>query len=111
MFAKATANNKEVSEKSETLTITYDDQKPKITIMKPNNNEQLSGVDSRIKVTGNVDEPASMQINSHLVITDSSGNFDTVIGVKDGENIIKFMAKDLAGNETSTSIKIHYDKR
>ncbi|MBI4091281.1 hypothetical protein HY419_00850, partial [candidate division WWE3 bacterium] len=111
IFAKAESRDKIESEKSETVYITYDNSKPEIKILSPKNDEEIQSVDTRVKVKGFVNEEATVTVNSHLSIVDSEGNFESLINVKDGENVIAVMAIDEAGNESSSSIKIKFDKR
>ncbi len=110
MFAKAEAQNKSESEKSESLYVTFDNKKPEIEIISPKHGEVIESVDSRINVKGIVSEKAAVSVNSHLAIVDESGNFQTLIAVKEGDNIINVLAVDEAGNEASKSISIKFKK-
>ncbi|OGC50202.1 hypothetical protein A2716_03260 [candidate division WWE3 bacterium RIFCSPHIGHO2_01_FULL_40_23] len=111
IFAKSEAPNKVESDKSETLYVIYDLKKPEIFITSPKNGEEIESVDSRIPVKGSVNEEASVFVNSHLTIVDSEGNFQTLIAVKEGPNVVKVTAIDTAGNESTSSITVKFDKR
>ncbi len=110
IFAKATTPNKDESEKSDTVFVTYDNKKPEITISEPKDGVLIKNVDSRIKVKGMVNEPSSLTVNTHTTIVDASGSFETLISLKKGDNKIFLMAIDLAGNEASSSISVRYEK-
>ena len=80
-------------------------------ILSPNNGEEIASVDSRVLVSGTVNEESTVLVNTHFTVVDASGNFQTQLAVTGGENIITVTAKDLAGNEATSSIKIIFEKR
>lgn len=110
LFAKSTAPNKEESEKSDTLYIAYDIQKPVVLISSPKDGERIENVDSRVTVKGNVNEDATINVNAHNAVVDNSGNFQALISLKDGDNKIMVIAKDVAGNEATASITVNFNK-
>lgn len=111
IFAKATSSGKTESQKSETLTIVFDTKKPEIQLISPVNGQKISGVDSRVNIKGKVNEESAVTINSHQSVVDSEGNFSSLISLKKGNNTILIMARDLAGNESSISANIEFEKR
>jgi len=111
IFAKATKDGKEESDSSQTIYLIYDIKKPEIVILSPNNGEEIASVDSRVLVSGTVNEESTVLVNTHFTVVDASGNFQTQLAVTGGENIITVTAKDLAGNEATSSIKIIFEKR
>lgn len=96
------------SEFSPEVMVIFDKEKPKLEINSPKDGDKFFGKDREIKISGFTESSAGLTINDRLVIVDSQGNFMTSWELKDGDNELKFKAKDLAGNETESLIKVNY---
>jgi len=93
---------------SDKINILYDNKPPEIEISQPQDGETISTEDNRIEIVGKTDEGANVLINEHFVVVDSEGNFSYQISLDNGENEIKIVSKDKAGNQTETAIKVNY---
>lgn len=110
IYAKAEDTYQNQSEKSQTLEITYDNKKPKITITEPKDESTVRNLNQRISVKGTLDEKCEVKINEKLAITRPDNSFELLLGVEEGEVEIKVEAVDEAGNKSDESIKITYIK-
>ncbi|AHF08593.1 hypothetical protein [Desulfitobacterium metallireducens] len=87
-----------------TRTVTQDTTGAPLTISSPKEGDNLSG--TQVTVTGMVEVGASLKINGAMVYPDGSGNFSKAITVNLGQNTIKVIATDAAGNVTEKNISV-----
>ncbi|MBP7859733.1 hypothetical protein KA001_02100 [Patescibacteria group bacterium] len=104
------SKNKE-SEKSNTVTITYDKTKPKFEITYPKNGETVKSFIRNITVKGKTEKDTQVFVNDAIARTDENNEFSATIKTEEGENIIKVKVVDKALNETWQEIKINFDKQ
>ncbi len=57
-------------------------------------------------VSGSSDPGATISINDRLVVVESDGKFSYLLDLKDGENKIKIVATDPAGNQTAKELTV-----
>lgn len=95
---------------SKPISIIYDNEKPKLEINEPTDNQIIKG-DKKVKVSGLTDsqESISVTINGNKVIVDSTGNFSQTLEISEGENNILIKAIDSAGNITQTSSVVVFE--
>jgi len=108
VYAIAVDKRGNESNYSEKIDILYDNKPPELDISQPQDGETISTENNRIEIVGKTDEGANILINEHFVVIDSEGNFSYQISLDKGENEIKVVSKDKAGNQTEKTIKINY---
>ncbi len=108
VFAVAEDKDGNKSEKSETLQIVFDNTKPKIKILEPIHDQTIINLQNRIKVVGNVNEKAEVKVNDRVAITRPDNTFEILLGVKEGDVVIKIIAVDDAGNKAEQAITVKY---
>lgn len=96
------------SRDSEELIIIFDSEPPTLEIASPTDQEEFFDKNREIAVKGQTDEEAAITVNGKFVIVDSSGNFQTTLELKEGENEITVNAYDKARNQTQKKIKVKY---
>lgn len=101
-------NSSSATKKSQTYTVSFRNQKPKLEISEPSDNAVTPR--DEIKVAGKTDQNVSVFINDYPVIADSTGGFQTQVKLKEGENKIKILVRDSAGNSDSKEITVKYEK-
>jgi bacillopeptidase F len=108
IYALATdkAGNKSVE--SEKIIVWYDNTPPELEITQPTDKMTISEEDNKLEVIGKTDPEATVLVNEHLVVVDREGNFKYPLTLSLGENEIKIMATDKAGNQTEKSLIITY---
>lgn len=106
--AKAIDKDSNESEYSEELTIILDHEKPALTVNSPQDGSRFFDKERNIQISGTTDPDASLSINERLVVIDFQGNFDFNYELSDGENVLKIISRDLAGNEEIQVIKVTY---
>lgn len=65
--------------------------------------------DPTFRVVGQVDPGASLVVNGQQVSVDNRGNFNTLINLQDGQNLITLNATGLAGNTTTVQRMVTYN--
>lgn len=103
--AKALKSGNE-SEFSESITTTYKKEEPELTIEAPRDGETVSG-SNPYNVSGKTEPDTTVAVNDFQAII-SGETWTYALTLKDGENEIKVIATDLAGNKTEKIIKINY---
>jgi hypothetical protein len=115
---KAIDTKKNYSDQSNRVSIqvkeaqTQDITPPSIEIISPENNALLT--DSTVSVVGKVSDDESgvdnLTINSKSIIFDQSGNFSTLLKLKEGSNSIAIIATDKSGNIATEILSVIYQK-
>ena len=100
--------DKEESEFSETLLVIYIKEPPTLEVTAPDNDQHFEGTDSPIRISGNTDEHAKITVNGFWAIVDSNGNFTYTMQLAEGDNQIKVISSDIAGNKTEKDLKVSY---
>jgi len=105
--ARDQAGNESISK---LVKVIYDFEAPEIKVAFPTERQEFFGVQKQnIAVYGEVSEAdADLRINNTFVSLDSNGLFDQQVRLNEGENEIKLVATDLAGNQAEETIKVSY---
>lgn len=99
---------KQKSGLSEELTISYIKDAPKLEVEAPTDGTSFSKADQEITVKGKTDPNNTVTVSGFRAITDGDGNFSYLYRLNDGENKIKLIAENLAGNTTVKEITVSY---
>ncbi len=108
--AKAENDDKKESDFSNTITIDYKNDKPKLTVENPSDGKTFSKDDNAALVTGTTDTGNKVTVNGFQAIVDSEGKFTYNLPLQGGENTIKITATDDAGNTTDMERKVTYNQ-
>ncbi len=107
---KAKDDNKNVSVYSPVIKITYLNKPPSLEINEPTDGKSFEKDDSPIQVKGKTDPKVKVTVNDFWAIVDGAGNFSYTLPLQGGENRIKVVATDEAGNKTEKEIKVSYSQ-
>lgn len=109
IYAVAKINN-QTSQPSNIITITFDNSKPELIINEPVENTKIT--DSELKwliILGVSGEKTQVFINEHQAIVDQEGNFKYHYPLTAGENKLRIVARDEAGNETVVERTVNFE--
>lgn len=106
--AKAIKDKNE-SDFSDSLTITYKKSEPNLSIDSPHDGDHLNG-GSVVTVSGKTDPDNTVVVNDFQAIIDSGGNYSYGLTLKGGDNEIKVVTTDPAGNQTQKTIHVTYSQ-
>lgn len=107
--AKAVMKDKE-SEFSQILTIIFKSAPPSLNVTAPTDGQSFGKDQSTVDVQGTSDPDVKITVNNFWAITDSDGSFSYKLPLKNGENKIKIIATDIAGNKTEKEIKVTFSQ-
>lgn len=94
---------------SSQVSIVYDNQKPKLTVIQPKDGSKFFGAGERlITISGETEQNAQVIFNNRNLVVDSAGGFTTSHELAEGENILEIVAIDVAGNTSATTIKLMF---
>ncbi len=108
IYGKSIDENNLESLPSKTFKITFDNEKPNLTLKEPEDNKNIQGGDKKIKIAGNTESGAHVFINDNQIIVDGDGNFSTDQPLNDGDNNFNIKAVDEASNTTESSRKVTF---
>jgi hypothetical protein len=109
-FKAKVLHDTDESKFSEPLTITYRKEAPKLSIDYPSEGQGIGNKDGdRLQIEGSTDPDANVTINGFQAVVDDEGKFKYVLSIKGGENSLKAIATDEAGNKTEIERKFTYN--
>lgn len=93
---------------SKNIVVIFDNQKPKLEISEPQDNQEIVGGDKKVKLSGSTDpvDEAVVTINGSRIILDSNGGFSQMMNINEGDNNFNIKASDSAGNVTELDKKV-----
>lgn len=106
--AKSVVDDKE-SKFSQPITTALKSAPPSLTITSPSNEQSFSKDQNSANVEGITDLDVKVTVNGFWAITNGSGNFSYRFVLQNGENKIKIIAADDAGNKTEKEIIVTYN--
>ncbi|MDO8639019.1 MAG: hypothetical protein Q7R43_05570 [Candidatus Daviesbacteria bacterium] len=93
---------------SKNIKIIYSNEKPKLDVSEPSDNQTINGGDKKVKVSGSTNPNNDVTINESRVIVSQDGNFSQTIDINEGDNNIVISAINDIGNTTQISRKVTY---
>ena len=96
------------SEFSNQAMVTLDTTPPALEVKEPTDG-QIIRKDPQVRIVGKTESESSIFINDFLPIVDTNGNFLYSLPLSNGENSIKIVARDKAGNQTTNEIKVTFE--
>ncbi|MBU1133242.1 hypothetical protein KKG08_03140 [Patescibacteria group bacterium] len=111
LFAKALDSQNRESDKTAYFYITVDNDSPEIEIDEPKNGDTVKNLNRRIRISGKINEKATITINGGTVVQKPDFSFDYDLGVKEGSVKIEIKAVDPAGNEATQELNVTYQEK
>jgi hypothetical protein len=93
---------------SKNIKVYFNNEKPKLDVSSPTDNQEIKGGDKKIRVTGNTDSQNTVSINGSSVIVNGAGDFATDLNINEGDNTITIVATNQFNNSTSVERKVKY---
>lgn len=109
IYAKTVDNSGNLSGSSSSYIVTYTTETPNLTIKTPQNNQIFYGsTQENLDIQGSTDANNTLTINDHIVVVDPSGNFNFNFSLQSGDNTLKVISTDQAGNKKEIDLKVTY---
>ncbi|MBI2028553.1 MAG: hypothetical protein HYT07_02980 [Candidatus Levybacteria bacterium] len=106
--AKAIINDKK-SDFSKSILVTMKNKSPYLNLVSPLDGQSFSKDQNIIDIQGTTDPNIKVTVNGFWAITDGNGNFSYRLSLQNGENNIKIVAIDEAGNKTEKELRVIYN--
>lgn len=103
-----TFRDNKTSDFSPISVVSFKNSAPSLTIDSPSDGQKFSKDQNDISVTGKTDPSVSVTVNGFWAIVDENNVYTYTLPLKDGDNDIKVIAIDQAGNKTEKDIKVNY---
>ena len=94
------------SSQSKYYDVTFIDQPPSLEISNPQDGKKY--YEANLTVEGTTEKEVFVKINNIPVVIKADGSFTYSLTLNKGENKIKVLATDLAGNVTETELTVTY---
>ena len=107
--AKAEYNGKE-SDFSDAQTVLIKNTPPTLDLAYPNDGDSFKKDQNTVNVSGKTDAGASVTVNGFWAVIDENNNFSYTLPLQNGDNPIKIVAVDAAGNKSEKDIKVTYSQ-
>lgn len=104
-------NDKDLmSDLSNVITITIKRNKPELTVSNPQDGERIVGDSNALVVKGKTSSDNTVAINDRLAVVSNDGSFSYIYSLIDGENTLRIVASDPAGNKETVDRRVTYSK-
>lgn len=105
---RAITQEKKESSFSPPTIIILKSSSPTLILNSPNDGQSFSKDENSINVSGKTDSGTKVTVNEFWAIVDDTGNFSYRFPLQNGENQIKIVTVDSAGNKTEAERKVTY---
>jgi len=109
-----TENNGKQSDFSNVSNVVYKNSPPTLDVSSPSDGQSFNknqiGTGNTIDVTGKTDPGVSVTVNGFWAVVDDSNNFSYNLTLQNGDNQLKIVAIDQAGNKAEKDLKVNYSQ-
>lgn len=105
-----TEQNNKSSDFSNSFTVFLKNNAPSLTVDFPSDGQSFSKDQNSVNVKGKTDSETSVTVNGFWAIIDEDSNFSYNLPLQNGDNQIKIIAVDQAGNKTEKDLKVTYSQ-
>ncbi len=109
-IAAKTEDNNKNSDFSNTFTVSLINKAPSLNINTPTDGQSFSKDQNSVNVTGTTDPGVNVTVNGFWAVMDENNNFSYNLPLQNGDNQIKVIATDQAGNKTEKDLKVNYSQ-
>lgn len=106
---KASDSSGKESDFSQAAKISLFNKAPLLEVNFPHDGQVFKKDESPIKINGKTDKGVKVTINDFWAISQDDGSFYYQYNLKDGDNTLKIVATDEAGNKTEKEIKFRVE--
>ena len=107
--AKAKYKDKQ-SNLSNSYSVTYKNSSPKLDLTSPSDGQSFNKDQNKTNVSGQTDSGVTVTVNGFWAVIDENNNFSYILALQNGDNEIKILAIDQAGNKTEKTVKVNYSQ-
>jgi hypothetical protein len=110
IYGQTIDSNGNISNNSSSFTVNFTNQTPNLTINTPANNQVFYGDSQKtITIQGSTDVNNTVTINDHITVLDTNGKFSLPFNLSEGDNQLKIISADQAGNKKQIDLKVTFN--
>jgi glucodextranase-like protein len=110
IYTQTLDKNGNQSAKSTIYTVNFTDQIPNLTVNVPQNNQIFYGSSQQnLNIQGSTDASNTITINDHIAVLDNTGKFNYPFNLQNGDNNLKIISTDPAGNKKEIDLKVTFN--
>lgn len=98
------------SEFSVSFDVVFKNSQPTLEITSPSDGQMFKKEQNSVNVLGKTDQGVTVTVNGFWAVIDDANNFSYTLPLQNGDNEIKVVALDQAGNMYEKSIKVNYSQ-
>lgn len=98
------------SDLSNVVMVTIKKTPPNLELTSPDANSTIKGDTNTVDVNGVTDEDSTISINGRFVMVKNDHTFFYQYPLNEGDNVLKIIATDRAGNQTIVERRVMYQK-
>ena len=98
------------SDFSNTINVIFKNSQPTLEVDSPSDGQSFKKDQNSVNVTGRTDSGVSITVNGFWAVINDNNNFSYILLLQNGDNEIKIVALDQAGNKTEKSLKVNYSQ-
>jgi hypothetical protein len=106
---KTILNGKE-SDFSDTFDVVFKNFPPTLDVSSPSDGQSFKKDQNTASVTGKTDAGVSVTVNGFWAVVDDNNNYSYTLSLQNGDNQIKIVATDQAGNKAEKDLKVNYSQ-
>jgi len=108
--AKVSDSKGNVSDLSNVLTVFIKKKPPILELAAPEDKSTLNGDDNKVIIEGKTEDDTSITVNDRIIVVSGDNSFTYKYPLNEGENKLKIVARDAAGNTTTVEKSVTYRK-
>lgn len=105
-YVKSIDSYSQKSTKSKFYNVTFIEEPPNLEIGSPQDGKKY--YDPTVTVEGKTDKEVFVKVNDTPVVIKADGSFTHTLTLNKGDNEVKILATDLAGNTTEKNLRVVY---
>lgn len=98
------------SDFSVTFDVAFKNSQPTLEITSPSDGQTFKREQNNVSVQGKTDQGVTITVNGFWAVIDDNNNFSYTLPLQNGDNEIKIIATDQAGNKSERGIKVNYSQ-
>ncbi len=98
------------SDFSNSYTVLFINSEPKLEVSNPSDNQSFNKDQNKVNVAGKTDPGVNITVNGFWAVIDENNNFSYALTLHDGDNDIKIVAIDQAGNKFEKNLRVKYSQ-
>ncbi len=110
LSAKLVDDKGNTSDLSNVISTTFKKTPPPLDLSSPADNSTVNGENNTVTVSGKTADEVAVTVNDRLAVVGSGGNFNYNYQLLEGDNILRVVATDQAGNQTIIERKVTYHR-